>query len=104
MSKFYILPPRHLVGERFAQFLSSVFPGLQWDESVWPDLADALATAAGSHPEIFVLHQEDLGSPGELSLVEDYGAQPGDAVIEFVPGHATPRSWCISHSLASRAA
>ena len=105
MAKFYILPPRPAIGGRFAEFLSNVFPGLDWEEAVWPDLADALAAAAGSHPGVFVLHREDLHGSDLLSaLIQSFGAETGDEVIEFLPGQLTPRYWRVGSSFKHIAA
>ena len=96
MSKFYILPPRPAAGRRFAEFLNTVFPGLDWDASIWSDLADALAEAAGSHPDVFVVHREDLDGGGVSStLIQSFGADAGDEVIEFLPGQPVPQCWRI---------
>lgn len=84
MSKFYLLPPRPLVGRRFGEFLSSVFPGLKWDQNVWPDLANALGAAAEAHGDVFVVYREDLPSQGNTAqvLADAFGREPGDEVIE----------------------
>jgi hypothetical protein len=87
MSTFYVLPPRPVLGERFAGFLQLVFPGLQWDAPMRTNLADALGEAAVSHPDVFVVYREDL-PPGESvarGLVDAFGAEPGDEVIEVRP-------------------
>ena len=34
MSRFYVLPPRPDLGERFASFLRLLFPGLDWDAAM----------------------------------------------------------------------
>lgn len=105
MSKFYILPPRPTVGRRFADFLGSMFPGLAWDETVWNDLAEALAAAASVHPDVFVVHREDLTDNLPASLIREFGAELGDEVIEFTSVDAIPRRWQIeSYSVLSQAA
>lgn len=103
MSKFYILPPRPLVGRRFADFLSSVFPGLTWDEVIWTDLAEALSAAASTHPDVFVVHREDL-SDGEVakSLIHAFGAELGDEVIEFAAAELVPTRWRIEAPIGTR--
>jgi hypothetical protein len=87
MSTFYVLPPRPVVGERFAGFLQLVFPGLQWDAPMRANLADALGQAALSHPDVYVIYREDL-PPGDSvarALLDGFGAEPGDEVIEMRP-------------------
>jgi hypothetical protein len=51
------------------------------------DLADALGAAAGCHDEVIVVYRDDLPT-GELvtrALVDGFGAEPGDEVIEIRP-------------------
>ena len=40
MSTFYVLPPRPVLGERFAGYLKTLFPGLDWNQAAWTELAD----------------------------------------------------------------
>jgi hypothetical protein len=85
MSTFYLLPPRPVVGERVAGFLQLFFPGLQWDAAVRSHLADSLGEVALGHPDVYVVYREDL-PPGDSvarSLVDGFGAEPGDEVIEL---------------------
>ena len=90
MSTFYVLPSRPQLGERFAELLSSLFPGTVWARADWPDLAEALGAAAMCQPELYVVYAEDL--PADLSiedgLIYAFGAEPGDQVIESRPGRA----------------
>jgi hypothetical protein len=100
MSTFYVLPPRPLLGQRFSEFLTSMFPGLGWDRDVWTELGEALAAAAGSHPDVYVVFREDLPE-GELEshLVEQFGAEEGDEVVEvhisLANGRALARRWLL---------
>ena len=84
MATFYVLPPRPILGERFADFLRLVFPGLEWDAA---DLGDLLCAAAAGRAGVFVVHREDLppGEPVARALVDAFGAEPGDEVIEVRP-------------------
>ncbi len=102
MSTFYLLPPRPQLGERFANFLQTLFPGLDWDSAMRLNLADALGEAAGSHPDVFVVYREDLPE-GELpshALADGFGAEAGDEVIEIGPGRApgelAARRWKVA--------
>jgi hypothetical protein len=102
VSTFYLLPPRPLLGERFAGFLQSLFPGLDWDCSMRLNLAEALGDAASSHPDVFVVYREDLpeGDPPARALAEGFGAEAGDEVIEVraggSPGEMTARRWKVA--------
>ena len=87
MSRFYLLPPRPELGERFATFLRLVFPGLDWDGAMRLNLAAALGEAAGCHEDVIVVYRDDLPA-GELpirALQDGFGAEPGDEVIEIRP-------------------
>src|SRR5262245_44821855 len=84
MSTFYVMPSRPLLGRLFGEFLTSFFPGLQWNEDDWPDLGEALGAAARIQPELYVLFREDLATDDDVAacLVRDFGAEPGDQIIE----------------------
>jgi hypothetical protein len=87
MSRFYLLPPRPDLGERFASFLRLFFPGLDWDSDMRLNLADALGEAAGCHNGVIVVYRDDLpaGEPLTRALVDGFGAEAGDEVIEIRP-------------------
>jgi hypothetical protein len=88
MATFYLLPPRQLLGQRLADYLHTLCPGLHWPNTIWTDLADVLRSAAARHPDVYVVHREEL-PPGEdpaRALVDGFGAERGDEVIEVRPG------------------
>jgi len=101
VSTFYLLPPRPLLGERFATYLSGLFPGLSWDASRWLELADALTAAAAERPDVYVIHREELpeGEDAERALRTDFGAEDGDEIIEVHagarPGEVTAKRWLL---------
>ena len=66
MSTFYVLPSRPLLGERFAGYLQTLFPGLDWAGSAWPELAELLAAAVARHADVYVVHAEDLPDGDDL--------------------------------------
>lgn len=88
MATFYVLPARAQTGQHFHDYLASVFPGLGWLQSDWPDLAEALAQAADAQPGVYVVFREDLDETSgiETSLVRDFGAESGDEVVVVHPG------------------
>ena len=88
MSTFYILPSRALLGQRFAEFLTSVFPGLEWQRPQWTDLAEAVDSEVLRHSDVFAVYREDLpeGTPLARVLATDFGASPGDEVVEVSLG------------------
>lgn len=87
MSLFFVLPPRPLLGEHFAAYLRSLFPGLDWDARARSDLAEALA-AAISRPDVYVVFREELpdGESTHRALADGFGAEAGDEVIEVRAG------------------
>ena len=98
MSTFYVLPSRSLLGQRFAEFLATIFPGLDWQRAQWRDLAEVLGADVPQQSDIYVVYREDL-TEGVLdeALVRDYGAEPGDEVVEVALGgrlaNLTTRRW-----------
>ncbi len=102
MSIFYLMPPRPFVGDRFAAFLQDLFPGLDWDSGQRTDLADVLGDAAGGRDGVFIVYRDEL--PREESptqaLVNGFGAEAGDEVVEVRPGgrpgEVVTRRWRVS--------
>jgi hypothetical protein len=88
MATFYLLPPRQVLGQRLADYLHTLCPGLPCPSTVWADLADVVRTAAAGQPDVYVVHREEL-PPGEepaRALVDGFGAERGDEVVEVRPG------------------
>ncbi len=102
MSTFYLLPPRPYLGEHFAGYLQTLFPGLHWDRAVWANLAEGLAAAATCHPGVYVVYREELpeGEDPARALADGFGAEPGDEVIELRvagrPDELAIRRWHIN--------
>ena len=88
MSRFYLLPSRPELGERFAGYLKELFPGLDWPSSAWTNLAENLGAAAARTPDVFVVYREELpeGEDAATALTDSFGAEAGDEVIEVLPG------------------
>lgn len=99
MSTFYLLPSRPQLGEQFAQYLSSLFPGLNWPQAAWADLGETLAALAAQQPDVFVVHREELpnNEDAEAALSAGFGAAAGDEVVEVHPeqtgGRLVVRRW-----------
>jgi hypothetical protein len=90
MATFYVLPSRHLLGQRFGELLTSLFPGMSdtpWD---WPDLAESLAALVEARGDGFVVYREDLDDDLSVkdALLRNFGAELQDEIIEiqFGPG------------------
>lgn len=100
MSVFYLMPPRPFLGDRFADFLQALFPGLTWDCSARMNLTELLGVAA-ERDGIFVIYREDLpdGEAAAQALLDGFGAESGDEVVEVRPGgrpgEITTRRWRI---------
>ena len=86
MSTFYILPPSVLLGERLAERLRPIFPGLEWDRGGHVALAEALLGAVTSRPEVYVVYREEIPEDEEPSkvLAEVFGAEAGDRIIDVI--------------------
>jgi hypothetical protein len=101
VSTFYLLPPRSLLGDRVADFLLTVLPGLDWDGAMRANLAEAVAAAATAHPDVHVVFRDDLpaGESPAAALADGFGAESGDEVIEVRPagsaGGLASRRWRV---------
>jgi hypothetical protein len=99
VSTFYLLPPRPLLGEHFANYLKTLFPSLDWASSTWTELGETVGATAAGRPDVFVVFREDLPDGEDLAqaLANGFGAEAGDEVIEvrpgFRPGELRPRRW-----------
>ena len=95
MSTFYLLPPRPLLGRQFAQVLQEFFPGLDCSAAPSSELAESLAALIGSPPQVVVVFREDVpeGVDPQKALVDDFGAEAGDEVVEVSSGSV--RRWRI---------
>jgi|SRR5262245_11220642 len=107
MATFYVLPSRPQLGQRFAELLAGLFPGTSWPREDWLDLAEALGAAAMSQPNNFVVFADDLPVDQALepSLIERFGADAGDEVVEVRLGRHLAEigieRWRVNESLAA---
>ncbi len=85
MSRFYLLPTRPELGERFAEFLRLFFPGLDWDRTMRLSLADEIGQAATWHEDVIVVYRDDLPADETVTraLRDGFGAEAGDEIIEI---------------------
>ena len=101
-STFFVLPARDIIGNQFANFLNGLFPGLYWSSLNSTELADTLTFLAESQDGVFVVHNDELAEDAdlELSLVQGFGAERGDLVVEVGDLQQTPpvpaRLWRIT--------
>jgi len=85
MATFYVLPSRHLLGQRFSELLTSLFPGTQYSPWDWPDLAESLAGQVEAQGNGHVVYREDLDDRLSVkdSLLRHFGAALDDEIIEI---------------------
>jgi hypothetical protein len=102
MAVFYLLPPRPYLGDRLAAMMQTFLPGLDCDVAARLHLADLCAVALGDRPDVFIVHREELptGEAPGRALVDGFGAEPGDEVVEVrpgrTPGEVVTSRWTIS--------
>jgi hypothetical protein len=96
MATFYLLPPRPILGDHLLDSLERFLPGLDWTISARRHLMEVFLDSLDLADDIFLVFREDLphGVPAEVALVDGYGAEPGDEVIEVRSGLPT-RRWHI---------
>jgi len=84
VSTFYLLPPRPHLGQQVIHFLQGWFPGLNWDCVNRAALAETVSANASQLPNVYIVFHEDLPEGVELrqALVEGFGAEPGDEIVE----------------------
>jgi len=101
MSTFYLLPPRAAVGDRLADSLGALVPGLGLDAAGRSRLAEVVLEALQGRPDVFLVTRDDLpaGEAPERALIDGYGAEAGDEVVEVRPaarpGELASRRWRI---------
>ena len=90
MATFYVLPSRHLLGQRFSELLASFFPGTHYTPWDWPDLAESLAALVEAPGVAHVVYREDLDERLSVkdALMRDFGAALEDEIIEIQFGPA----------------
>ena len=99
VSTFYLLPAKAVLGAGFAGYLGQVFPGLDWSVLPARVLTDLLGAAAAYHPEVYLVHRDELPDGDDLAgaLADGFGAEAGDEVVEVrlgpTPGELQARRW-----------
>ncbi|MBI1831052.1 MAG: hypothetical protein HYR84_06345 [Planctomycetes bacterium] len=80
-----MLPSRHVLGQRFSEVLSSLFPDVHYSPWDWPDLAETLAGMIEAQAEVHVVYREDFDERWSVkdSLIRSFGAALDDEIIEI---------------------
>ena len=85
MATFYILPSRQILGQRFGDMLTALFPNSRFPLAECPDLADLLAGLVEGRGAAYVVYREDLDETVGVrdSLLRHFGAELSDEIIEI---------------------
>ena len=85
MATFYVLPSRHLLGQRFSELLTSLFPDMQYTPWDWPDLAESLAGLVEAQADAHVVYREDMDEmlSAKDAVLRHFGAALDDEIIEI---------------------
>ena len=96
MATFHVLPPRPFFGLKCAAFLEQWLPGFDWGRLDRAALAELMIAGPGAQPQAYVVFREELPDGIELSqaLKDDFGAEPGDSVIEVAAEGS--RRWSVA--------
>ncbi len=106
MSTFYLLPPRAILADHLADWLSRALPGVEWDVACRRHLMEMVAAAA-CRPGVHLVHRDELpaGEAPEAALIDGFGADPGDEVVEVRlsarPGDFASRRWRVGTNAAA---
>lgn len=84
MATFFVLPPRDCLDRAVTDLLTKLLPGLPLPADAWDAVTDRLADAASWPADLFLVPRDDLpdGEPVHDALSTNYGAEPGDRVVE----------------------
>jgi len=84
MATFYVLPPRSCLEDSLGELIGKLLPGLPLPVDAWDAVVERLAELGGWPADVYLIPRDDL-SPGEStidSMRSDFGAEPGDRIIE----------------------
>ena len=98
MATFYLLPPRCALADHLLAALGPCLPGLDGTAAARQRMTDALLDAVEVPDGVFFVFRDELppSAAAEPALVDGYGAEAGDEVVEVRLGQAA-RRWRIGH-------
>jgi len=101
MSTFYLLPPRACLEQAVSELFGKLLPGLPLPVDMWETLTRELASTACWPAEVYFVPRDELPD-GEVggALVEGYGAEEGDRVVEVSLARPA-RTWVVSADVSS---
>lgn len=95
MSRFYVLPPRTVVANDVALYLSRLLSDCG-SASEAEAVLDAITEAAARRRDVYVVFRDELppGADTREVLEQSFGAEPSDEIIEvqLPKGYFTPAS------------
>ncbi|VTR92249.1 unnamed protein product [Gemmata massiliana] len=96
MATFYLLPPRECLERAVSDLFTKLLPGLPLPADAWDALAGQLASATGWAEDVFLVPRDELpdGDPAP-ALVEGFGADPGDQVVDVSLARPA-RTWVVT--------
>ena len=96
MATFYLLPPRSVLGDHLLDGVERLLPGLDISIAARRRLTEAFLDALEPRGEVYLVFRDELpdGASSEQALLDGYGAEAGDEVIEVRPGSAA-RRWRV---------
>jgi hypothetical protein len=96
MSRFIILPPREVIEHHLATFVGGWLPGVPLPVDLWQTLLNAAIGYPTDDSPFYVIHRCELPSSGSImeDVMELYGAESGDEIIEITPGQLQ-RTSCL---------
>jgi hypothetical protein len=105
MATFYVLPAPEFLEQVYERHLRVLFPGLRWSANVLGQVVAQVSRAAASHAGVYLIQQNELPEDADLerTLIDGFGAEPGDEIIEM---HAGPRlgEWRVRRNVLAHAA
>lgn len=87
MATFLVLPPRELLEHAVTEFANRLLPGLPKPLGLSDVLLAHVIAGLPNGERAFVIYREELPDTGDTVdvLVEAFGAEPGDRVMEIGP-------------------
>ncbi|MFO0879582.1 MAG: hypothetical protein U0840_19735 [Gemmataceae bacterium] len=98
MATFYLLPGRSSVSDQLVDSMGQFLPGIDWPMTDRLRLGEILLEQLALRDGVYLVFRDELprGAAPESALIDGYGAESGDEVVEVRPG-LPARRWRIGH-------